>query len=89
MSRVRDAEKLLLAQPYSPHLFRQGTLPGPQLLQDVLKKKITIQDAKKQWHADEQQEKQSMRFESWLLEQTLPCRCCTDKNDGEEVWKPI
>eukprot|EP00973_Karenia_brevis_P026301 3627518-Karenia_brevis.AAC.1 len=32
-SRVRDGEKLLLAQPYSPHLFRQGTMPGPQLLQ--------------------------------------------------------
>ena len=41
-SRVRDAEKLLLAQPYSPHLFRQGTLPGPQLLLDVLMKKTTL-----------------------------------------------
>eukprot|EP00973_Karenia_brevis_P047438 6586387-Karenia_brevis.AAC.1 len=46
-SRVRDAENLLLAQPYSPHLFRQGTLLGPQLLQDVLLKRITVQKAKK------------------------------------------
>eukprot|EP00973_Karenia_brevis_P006834 927536-Karenia_brevis.AAC.1 len=57
-SRVRDAETLLLAQPYSPHLFKQGTLPGPQLLQDVLlNKKISVQQAKKQWQASEQQEK--------------------------------
>ena len=40
-SPVRHAEKLLLAQPYSPHLFRQGSLPGPQLLLDVLMKKTT------------------------------------------------
>eukprot|EP00973_Karenia_brevis_P002040 277521-Karenia_brevis.AAC.1 len=46
-SRVRDGEKLLLAQLYAPHLFKQGTLLGPQLLQDVLLKKITVQQAKK------------------------------------------
>eukprot|EP00973_Karenia_brevis_P067456 9382774-Karenia_brevis.AAC.1 len=68
---------------------RQSIVPGPQLLQDALIKKITIRDAKKQWRAYEGQEKQAMRFENWLLEQTLPFRCCTDKNDGEEVWKPI
>ena len=78
-SRVRDAEKLLLAQPYSPHLFRQGTLPGPQLLLYVLMNKPTFEVAKKQWHVYEQQEKQSMRFDSWLLDQALPCRCCTDQ----------
>ena len=27
--------------------------------------------------------------QSWLLEQTLPCRRCTDMNQGEEVWKPM
>eukprot|EP00973_Karenia_brevis_P016279 2229406-Karenia_brevis.AAC.1 len=41
-----------------------------------------------QWRSYEQQNKQSMRFEHWVLEQTLPCRCCTDENNGEEVWKP-
>ena len=35
-SRVRETQKLLLAQPYSPALFRQGTLPGPSLLMEVL-----------------------------------------------------
>ena len=28
-SRVKQADKIILAQPYSPQLFRQGLLPGP------------------------------------------------------------
>eukprot|EP00973_Karenia_brevis_P055057 7654305-Karenia_brevis.AAC.1 len=86
--RVRGSERLLLAQPYLPHLFRRGTLPGPQLSQDVLLKKITVQKARKEWQAYEQQEKKKTKIESWPLEQTLPCRCCTDRNKGQEVWKP-
>ena len=35
-SRVKRAEHLLLAQPYSPNLFRQGDMPGPTLLMKVL-----------------------------------------------------
>ena len=31
-SRVRDVANLLIVQPYSPVLFRQGVLPGPDLL---------------------------------------------------------
>ena len=32
MSRVQDVSEMLLAQPCSPQLFRQGVLPGPDLL---------------------------------------------------------
>ena len=31
-SRVSYTDRLLLAQPYSPELFRQGVHPGPHLL---------------------------------------------------------
>ena len=66
-SRVRDASKLLLARPYSPHLFRQGVLPGPHLLMEVLQKKMTPKDAQKAWKEDEKkQAKQVTRGESWL-----------------------
>ena len=37
MSRARDINDLLLAQPYSPMLFRQGVQPGPQLLLHINK----------------------------------------------------
>jgi len=40
MSRVEKAENMLIVQPYSPHLFRQGMLPGPRLLLDVLTNKL-------------------------------------------------
>ena len=48
-SRIQEADKIMLAQPYSPQLFRQGLLPGPQLLLDVLLKKIDYAGVKKKW----------------------------------------
>ena len=48
-SRVRVAENLLIVQPYSPHLFRQGVNPGPQLLLNVLTKKMSEKEAKAEW----------------------------------------
>ena len=40
-SRVRDGAGLLLVQPYSPELFRQGDLPGPRLLMEALRGEVT------------------------------------------------
>ena len=48
-SRIRNIEHLLLAQPYSPMLFRQGVQPGPHLLLQVLRGEITTKEAKRQW----------------------------------------
>ena len=48
-SRVRDAANLLLTQPYSPHLFRQGVLPGPDLLRKTLLQDITPEQAQDAW----------------------------------------
>jgi hypothetical protein len=45
-SRVRQTDRLLLAQPYSPHLFRQGVHPGPHLLLKVLMKDITWEEVR-------------------------------------------
>ena len=44
-SRVKEVDDIIVAQPYNPHLFRQGIQPGPQLLLDVLLKRITPQEA--------------------------------------------
>ena len=41
LSRVRAAHRLLLSQPFSPLLFRQGPQPFPSLLLDVLLGKVT------------------------------------------------
>ena len=50
-SRVKLAQQLLLSQPYSPHMFRQGLLPGPALLLDVLLGKKASKEAKAAWKA--------------------------------------
>ena len=44
-SRVKEVSDIIIAQPYNPHLFQQGILPGPQLLLDVLLRKITTLEA--------------------------------------------
>ena len=90
-SRVRESENLMIAQPYSPHLFRQGVLPGPQLLLDVLEGRKTAAEAKEAWKKSEKQKKEDQQTRSgiWMLAQELPCRRCTDLNHGVEVWKPV
>ena len=46
-SRVSTIDKLLIVQPYSPQLFRQGELPGPALLMRVLRDELTTAMVKK------------------------------------------
>jgi hypothetical protein len=89
-SRVRDASRILLAQPYSPHLFRQGVLPGPHLLMQVLQNEITPEEAKKAWKKAEKASKaEESTGQSWIETMELPCRRCTDVNQGVEVTKPL
>ena len=51
-SRVQDASQLTLAQPYSPQLFSQGTLPGPTMLLEVLTDVKTPREAMEAWKID-------------------------------------
>ena len=89
MSRVQDVSDILLAQPYSPQLFRQGVLPGPDLLQKVLKDEITTEVAKGFWKEDEDREKarnvKKVDADKWSLAMEIPCRQRTDNNGGVEV----
>ena len=48
-SRVKTNTNMLIVQPYSPHLFRQGLLPGPGLLYDVLTGKVSTKEAIATW----------------------------------------
>ena len=55
-SRVRDVANLLIVQPFSPVLFRQGVLPGPDLLLRRQRLEITLKELKTLWkdHEDNQ-----------------------------------
>jgi len=89
-SRVRSAEGLLIVQPYSPELFRQGQLPGPRILTAVLRNTLTLSQAKEAWaQAEESKEARAAQRQDWPWSMELPCRTCTLKNDGEEVRKPL
>ena len=44
-SRVKEVSDIIVAQPYNPHLLRQGIQPGPQLLLDILLGRITTVEA--------------------------------------------
>ena len=92
-SRVKDNSKLLLAQPYSPQLFRQGVLPGPYLLREVLAKRMTSGEAKAEWKRVDRKKEEGAddraSNEKWPFCMELPCRICTDDNNGVEVRKPL
>jgi hypothetical protein len=90
-SRIRMADHMLLVQPYSPHLFRQGELPGPRLLMEVLRGNLSTENARLAWRKFEK-EKDSTKSKgggNWVFAMPLPCRRCTDEAAGIEVWKPL
>ena len=101
-SRVRKAENLLMAKPYSPALFRQGPPSGPAYLLEVLKGTMTRQQAVKAWHQEtadleekKQKQQESEAQEKWPRTMQLPCRECkkelplksyTTATKYDEMW---
>ena len=52
-SRIRNADNLMIARPYSPELFRQGPPAGPHYLLQVLRGMMTREEAAKEWDAED------------------------------------
>ena len=80
-SRVRNAENLLIARPYSPALFRLGPPAGPHYLLQVLRGTMTRQEAVRQWDAAEEkcaEDRTQMQEAKWPFCMHLPCRVCSD-----------
>ena len=72
-SRVKEWDKILLVQPYSPRLFAQGELPGPSLLMKVLRHEMTTEAARKAWKEQEDSEA-ATGGQEWPQELPLPCK---------------
>ena len=90
-SRTREADHTLIVQPYSPHLFRQGELPGPNILMNFLRKKITTEEAKKAWKKVEKaktDKSKKLGTKKWLDIMPLPCRNCSNEAD-QSTWKSL
>lgn len=45
--------------------------------------------AQQKWKEYEARSSGGGTLDGWITSQELPCRLCTDKNNGVEVWKPI
>ena len=49
ISRVKTKEGLLIVQPYHPMLFRQGALPGPELLMQLWRGHLRVDELAQKW----------------------------------------
>jgi hypothetical protein len=92
-SRVKDGGNLLITQPYSPRLFRQGVLPGPHLLNETLMHRMTPEEAQTQWEKAEANAADKDGAEDTgtvhpLSKVEACCRKCSE-DQGTEVWKPL
>ena len=85
MSRVREVENMLIVQPCSPRLFRQGMLRGPRLLLDVLTKKLaTTSRVKAAWKEEGRKAaKEKDDRVDWFSSMRLPCRICADEQTAK------
>ena len=63
-SRVQRIDSCMVVQPYSPALFNQGTLPGPELLLQRQRGKLTAKALKEKWKIVEEKETTN-RFDGW------------------------
>ena len=88
-SRVPTIDALLIVQPYSPQLFRQGELQGPALLMQVLRGELSTAAAKEEWDKVERANTNKKQQGEWPASMLLPCRSCTFKNRGKEVRKRL
>ena len=70
ISRVESAENMLVAQPFSPALFRQGPFKAAELFLQVLRREITPETLPQRW-AEIEAEKTKRKTQ--LTAQTWPC----------------
>ena len=80
LSRVETADKILLAQPFSPTLFTQGPLESAELLLEVLRGKVPKDELEARWDAIEANWK---KRKPRLMDQQWECGVCQKKKAWE------
>ena len=86
MSRVQRAENILIAQPFSPGLFRQGKLESTELLLKVLRGDVQPEGLKAEWAQIEINRKHR---KPKLEDQEWKCGCWTETFHGMHMrWMP-
>ena len=89
-SRIRETQNLLLAKPYSPHLFRLRPPAGPNYLLKVLQGTMSKKAALAEWDADDKLEavgqedgtqEPAVKLHKWPFTMPLPCRDCSTEKE--------
>ena len=86
LNRIETADALCIVQPFSPQLFQQGDLPGPNLFLKFCRKEITSQQAYVAW--DKERNKKRNRITEWRQEMPIFCRGCSDAT-RVDTQKPL
>ena len=73
ISRVRTAEGLLIVQPYHPMLFKQGSLPGPELIMKFWRGEAQNHELPQMW---QDMEAAAQKLKKRLDEMQWPCGSC-------------
>ena len=83
LSRVTDAEGLIIAQPFAPTLFQQGPAPYPTLLLEVLKGKVSQLELEARL-----EEIEATRTTKLLKDSLYHCGCCDKELYASSFIRP-
>ena len=81
LNRVETANSLCIVQPFSPCLFQQDDLPGPNLFLQFWRKQLTSKETYDQWHHENRRKKRQSI--TWPSKMPLFCRGCSDASNAE------
>ena len=81
LNRVETANSLCIVQPFSPCLFQQDDLPGPNLFLQFWRKQLTSKETYVQWHHEDRRKKRQSIL--WPNKMPLFCRGCSDAINAE------
>ena len=83
ISRVTTKEGLLIVQPYHPMLFRQGVLPGPELLMQFWRGQLQVKELEDKW---QEFEESGSKLVKRLDKMTWACAACEQQDLKPEAF---
>ena len=84
-SRAEEIKRICIVQPYAPNLFRNGDLPGPDLLLKFQRGAIEQRHLETAWGKQSKKIRKPNNWH-WLNEMPLYCRGCSE-TAAVEVYK--
>ena len=86
LNRVETANAIVIVQPFSPCLFQQEDLPGPNLFLQFWRNQLTSSQCYVQWH--QENKKKKSKAVVWPEKMPLFCRGCSDAVN-KDIRNPV